>query len=154
MKKNIIKLFIISCTFLLLLYCQQSVAQPLPNLQTRIFNEANLLRKNPGLYYQKYKNLFDKDKSAAVFFRFVGPTADLIWSDSLNKEAKNVVITNYKSDGKFIKTFCGSGGFGSSHKIEDSVVIKFIVENYTTLLSTDYNAIGIYSESKTFFLCS
>ena len=148
MKKNILKLYTISCTFLLLLYCQQLIAQPLPNLQTRIFNEANLLRKNPALYYQKYKNLFDKEKSAAVFFRFVGPTADLIWSDSLHKEAKNAVITNYKSDGMFRKTFCRSAGFGASHQIEDSVVIKFIIENYTTLLSTDYNAIGIYSESK------
>jgi len=63
MKKNILKLYTISCTFLLLLYCQQLIAQPLPNLQTRIFNEANLLRKNPALYYQKYKNLFDKEKS-------------------------------------------------------------------------------------------
>jgi uncharacterized protein YkwD len=148
MKKNILKLHAISFTFLLLLYCQLSIAQTLPNLQTRIFNEANQLRKNPALYYQKYKDLFDREKNAAVFFRFVGPIADLIWSDSLHMEAKNNVITNYKSDGKFKKTFCGSAGFGASHKIEDSVVLLFIVKNYTTLLSTDYNAIGIYSESK------
>jgi uncharacterized protein YkwD len=148
MKKNILKPYTISCIFFLLLCCQQLIAQPLPNLQTRIFNEANLLRKNPALYYQNHKNLFDKHKSAAVFFRFVGPAADLIWSDSLHKEAKNEVLTNYKSDGRFRKNFCGSSGFGAIHQIEDSVVMKFIIDNYTTLLSTDYNAIGIYSESK------
>lgn len=148
MKKNILKLHAISYTLLLLLYCQQSIAQSLPDLQTRIFKEANLLRKNPALYYQKHKDLFDKEKNAAVFFRFVGPTPDLIWSDSLHKEAKNDVITNYRSDGSFRKTFCGSAGFGASHQIEDSVVILFIVKNYTTLLSTDYNAIGIYAGIK------
>jgi uncharacterized protein YkwD len=148
MKKNTLKLYTISCIFFMFLYCQQLIAQPLPNLQRRIFNEANLLRKNPALYYKKHKDLFDKDKSAAGFFRFVGPTADLIWSDSLHNEAKNALITNHKSDGKFKKSFCQSSGFGAIHRIEDSVVIKFIIENYTTLLSTDYNAIGIYSENE------
>ena len=146
MRKNIIKLYTVSCIFLLL-YCQQLIAEPLPDLQARIFNEANLLRENPALYYQKYKNLFDNNKSAAVFFRFAGPTAELIWSDSLHLEAKNDLATNFKSDGRFKKSFCGSAGFGANHQIEDSVVIKFIIGNYTTLLSTDYDAIGIYIEN-------
>ena len=146
MNKLILKIYIISGVFFPLL--QQLNAQSLPNLQTRIFNEANILRKNPALYYQKYKNLFDKEKNAAVFFRFVGPTFELSWSDSLHMEAKNAVLTNYKSDGSFRKNFCRHSGFGASHQMEDSVILKFIVKNYTTLLSTDYNVIGIYAESK------
>lgn len=146
MKNGLLKLLMITC--ILFLFLQQFNAQSIPNLQTRIFNEVNILRKNPAFYYQKHKNLFDKEKSAAVFFRFVGATFELSWSDSLFMEAKNAVLSNYKSDGSFRKNFCGSSGFGASHQIEDSVILKFIVKNYTTLLSTDYNAIGIYAESK------
>jgi hypothetical protein len=125
-----------------------AVAQPLPDLQTRIFKESNALRKDPAGYYKKYKKLFDAKKNASVFFQFVKPETPLIWSDSLYNEAKNAMLSNYKFDSKYTKSFCGSAGFGANHKLEDSTVINFVIENYTTLLSTDFQAIGIYAKKE------
>lgn len=72
------------------------------------------------------------------------------WSDSLYNEAKNAVLSNYKFENKYTKAFCGSAGLGANHKVEDSTVIYFIIENYTTLLSTDFHSIGIYAQKSKF----
>jgi hypothetical protein len=126
----------------------QVIAQPLTSLQNKTFTEVNVLRKNPLAYYKKFKTLFDKNKNASSFFQLVNASSPLIWSEPLYQKAKSDVNSNYLSDDRYLKSFCGSAGFGASHDIEDSLVINFIVENYNTILSTDYQQIGIYSGIK------
>lgn len=147
MIKKIFPVLLILC---ILLNAGPAMAQALPDLQKRIFNESNALRKDPAGYFKKYIKLFDAKKNAAVFFQFVKPETPLVWSDSLYNEAKNAVLSNYKFDRKYTKSFCGSAGLGANHKLEDSTMINFVIENYTTLLSTDFQAIGIYAQKSKF----
>ncbi|MFL5765933.1 MAG: CAP domain-containing protein [Bacteroidia bacterium] len=141
--KRLLKIFLAFILFSSSVVGQNSV------IQNKIFSEINALRKNPNGYYKKYKSFFDKDKNAIIFFKHAIPVFSLAWSDKLFQAAKDESLSNYKGNtDKYTNGYCGSAGFGGSSSTEDSTDLNIIFENYTTLLSTDFHAIGIYAEKK------